>query len=143
MAQTLDQLKAKYQTVLDSIQKVGGHLENVNMEGDKLFIRAEVANEDLKNTVWNQIKQVDANYSDLTADIVVNSALQPPAQQAQAVGGTTQQRTYTVQPGDNLSKISEHFYGKASEYNKIFEANRDKLDNPDHIRAGMNLVIPG
>ena len=142
MAQTIDQLKAKYQSVLDAIQTAKAHLENVNMEGDKLFIRAEVATEDLKNTIWNQIKQVDASYSDLTADIKVNSALQAPAQQAQAVGSTASQRTYKVQPGDNLSKISQQFYGKASEYNKIFEANKDKLDNPDHIRAGMDLVIP-
>jgi nucleoid-associated protein YgaU len=141
MAQSLDQLKTKYQGVLGVIQQVNGHLENVNMDGDKLYIKAEVANEDLKNKIWNEIKQIDASYSDLVADIVVNSALQPPAQQAQAAGAPST-RTYTVKPGDSLSKISQEYYGKASEYNKIFEANKDKLDSPDHIRAGMTLTIP-
>ena len=142
MAQSLDQLKTKYQGALDAIQQVNGHLENVNMNGDKLYIKAEVNNEDLKNQIWNRIKQIDSSYSDLTADIEVNASVQAPAPQAQAAGATSGSRTYTVQAGDSLSKISQHYYGKASEYNKIFEANRDKLDNPDHIRAGMTLVIP-
>jgi hypothetical protein len=43
MAQTLDQLKQKYQSVID-LAKTSGHLQNVNMKGDKLFIRGEVAN---------------------------------------------------------------------------------------------------
>ncbi len=144
MAQTLDQLKAKYQNVLGVIQQVNGHLENVNMQGDKLYLKAEVANEDAKDKIWNQIKQIDPAYSDLTADITVNSALPQPAPQvqAQAAGSTQPQRTYQVQAGDSLSKIAQQFYGKATEYNKIFEANRDKLDNPDHVRAGQTLVIP-
>ncbi len=144
MAQSLDQLKTKYQAALGVIQQVNGHLENVNMEGDKLYIRAEVANEDLKNKIWTQIKQIDSSYSDLKADIRVNSSLQAPAAaQAQTVGAAQGgQRTYTVQSGDSLSKIAQQFYGKASEYNKIFEANRDQLDNPDHVHAGATLVIP-
>jgi LysM repeat protein len=125
------------------IQQVNGHLENVNMDGDKLYIHAEVANEDLKNQIWNQIKSIDSSYSDLVADITVNSSLQAPAKaQAQAVGSTAGNRTYQVQPGDNLSKISRQFYGNPNEYNKIFQANRDKMSDPDHIRPGMELVIP-
>ena len=41
MAQSLDQLKAKYQAVFTAIQQANGSLKNVNMEGDKLFVRAE------------------------------------------------------------------------------------------------------
>jgi nucleoid-associated protein YgaU len=148
MAQSLDQLKQKYQSVLDQIQKVNGSLKNVHIENDKLLIRAEVANDQLKNQVWDQIKRVDPSHSDLTADIIINSALQAPAAasssrstQAQTVGGGSV-RKYTVQPGDNLSKISQQFYGSANQYNKIFEANRDQLKNPDQIRAGQELVIP-
>lgn len=141
MAQTQDQLKAKYQNVLNAIQQVNGSLKNVNMEGEKLFIRAEVANEQLKDQVWNVIKQVDTSYSDLKADIVVNSSLTPSAAPTGTAAGA-QKRTYTVKPGDSLSKISEQFYGNAREYEKIFAANRDQLNDPDHIRAGMELVIP-
>jgi nucleoid-associated protein YgaU len=51
-------------------------------------------------------------------------------------------RTYTVQAGDSLSKIAQQFYGKAGEYNKIFEANRDKLSDPNKIQPGQVLNIP-
>ena len=59
--------------------KTSGHLENVNMQGDKLFIRAEVANQDIKNQIWNEIKKIDPQYADLTADVVINPSLQAPA----------------------------------------------------------------
>ena len=51
-------------------------------------------------------------------------------------------RTYTVVSGDNLSKIAKHFYGNANDWHKIFEANRDKLSNPDLIQPGQVLRIP-
>jgi LysM repeat protein len=142
MAQNQDQLKTKYQNVLNTVQQVQGSLKNVNMEGDKLFIRGEVGTEQQKNQVWDAIKQVDSNYGDLHADIVVNPALAPKTAAAGAGGAGSEQRTYTVQEGDSLSKIAEKFYGNASAYNKIFEANRDKLSDPNKVRAGAQLVIP-
>jgi nucleoid-associated protein YgaU len=144
MAQSQDQLKTKYQSVLNMVQQINGSMKNLNMEGDKLFIRAEVGSDQLKNQVWDTIKQVDPMYSDLHADIIVNPALAPKTAAAGAGGsGQSQEnRHYTVQPGDSLSKIAEKFYGNASAYNKIFEANRDKLSDPDHVRAGADLAIP-
>jgi len=138
MADRFEQLKTKYQSVLNFIQSQSVQLQNLNMEGDKLFIRASAPSAELKNRVWDQIKLVDPNYSDLIADI------QAPAAAAAAAGGpsTSAPRTYTVQPGDNLSKISKQFYGDPNKYMKIFEANKDKLSDPDKIRAGMDLLIP-
>ncbi|HEX5708193.1 MAG TPA: LysM peptidoglycan-binding domain-containing protein [Pyrinomonadaceae bacterium] len=52
------------------------------------------------------------------------------------------QVTYTVQSGDTLSKIAREYYGDSGQYQRIFEANRDKLDDPDEISAGQELVIP-
>jgi nucleoid-associated protein YgaU len=142
MAQNLEQLKQKYSSAI-SLAKNSGHLQNVNMEGDKLFVRAEVANEDIKNNIWNEIKKVDPQYSDLTADITINSSLPQPASAASNSGSDGgSERKYTVQSGDTLSAIAQRFYGKANEYGKIFEANKDKLKDPDHVRAGQELVIP-
>jgi nucleoid-associated protein YgaU len=136
--QRFEQLKMKYQSVINFIEAQNANLQNVNMEGDKLFIRASAPSQDVKNRIWDQIKLVDATYSDLTADI------QAPAAAAAVAGASpvTPLRTYTVQPGDSLSKISQHFYGNANQYMKIFEANRDKLPDPDKVRAGMELNIP-
>ena len=140
MADRFEQLKLKYQSVLNFIQSQGVQLQNLNMEGDKLLIRASAPSADLKNRVWDQIKLVDPSFSDLIADIQA-----PAAAAAAAAGGansTPVARTYTVQPGDNLSKISKQFYGDANKYMKIFEANKDKLTDPDKVRAGIELVIP-
>ncbi|MCK7478226.1 MAG: LysM peptidoglycan-binding domain-containing protein [Candidatus Moduliflexus flocculans] len=38
--------------------------------------------------------------------------------------------------------MAQRFYGKASLYPKIFEANRDILSNPDLIKVGQKLKIP-
>ena len=51
-------------------------------------------------------------------------------------------RTYIVQPGDTLWKISQEMYGSGGKYMKIFEANTSILDNPDQIRPGQELSIP-
>ena len=51
-------------------------------------------------------------------------------------------RTYTVQAGDSLSKISKQFYGDANKYMKIFEANKDKLTDPNKVNVGTELLIP-
>ena len=50
--------------------------------------------------------------------------------------------TYTVKSGDSLSKIAKNFYGDAMQYNKIFEANKDQISNPDLIQPGWVLKIP-
>jgi nucleoid-associated protein YgaU len=50
--------------------------------------------------------------------------------------------SYTVASGDTLSAIAERFYGNANDYMRIFEANRDKLNDPNLIHPGQELVIP-
>ena len=136
--QRFDQLKMKYQSVLNFMQTQNVQLQNLNMEGDKLFIRANAPSADIKNKVWDQIKLVDPNYADLTAQI------DAPAVAAAAAGGApvSGARTYTVQPGDNLSHISKHFYGDPNQYMKIVNANKETLPDPDKIKPGMELNIP-
>jgi nucleoid-associated protein YgaU len=51
-------------------------------------------------------------------------------------------RTYTVAPGDSLSKIAQHQYGNANLWSKIYEANKDTVKNPDLIHPGQQLIIP-
>ncbi|KAA0179702.1 peptidoglycan-binding protein LysM [Cupriavidus cauae] len=49
---------------------------------------------------------------------------------------------HTVAKGDTLSAIAQKYYGKASAYNAIFEANRPMLSHPDKIYPGQKLRIP-
>jgi len=52
------------------------------------------------------------------------------------------QRTYTVAAGDSLSKIAQREYGDASQWRRIFEANRNQIQDPDLIQPGQKLIIP-
>ena len=49
---------------------------------------------------------------------------------------------YTIVPGDTLSKIAKEYYGKASAYPRIFEANREVIQDPDLIFPGQKIRIP-
>ena len=124
MADLLAQLKQKYQPVLNTIQREGAELENLNLDGNQLFLKATAVSEASKNRIWDAIKQVDPNFADLKHDIEVRQGNQ----------------TYTVQPGDTLSKISKRFYGDPNKYPQIAKANH--LENPDQIKAGQQLLIP-
>ena len=140
----LEELKNKYQGALAAIQQKGVHLTHLHVQDNKLFIQGVAPSDQAKNEVWNQIKAADSTYSDVTCELSVDPSIAAaPAQAAAAsVGGASSSRTYKVQPGDTLSKIAKEFYGNANDYNRIFEANRDKLESPDKIRAGQELVIP-
>ena len=117
-------LKQKYQPVLDAIQKEGAELQNLNLDGNQLYLKATAVSEPSKNRIWDAIKAVDPNFSDLKHDIQAREGSQ----------------YYTVQAGDNLSKISKHFYGDANKYPQILKAN--SLEDPDKIKVGQQLLIP-
>ena len=61
---------------------------------------------------------------------------------ASSTAPETEKRTYTVKSGDTLSKIAKEHYGEASQWKRIYEANRDRIENPDLIQPGWTLTIP-
>ncbi len=139
--QRFNELKLKYQSVLNEIERDQVRLQNLHVQDNKLYIKGTAPSDDAKNKVWEQIKLVDSNNSnDLIADINVDSS----QTMAAAAGGGQGQggQTYTVKAGDSLSKISKQFYGDADEYMRIFYANQDKLRDPDKIQIGQELTIP-
>jgi nucleoid-associated protein YgaU len=123
----LNQLKQKYAPVVDTIQSFsaqGAKVDDVSLEGDKLLLKASVPSPVVANRVWDAIKKVDPTYSDLHHEI--------------ATTGDTQ--SYTIQSGDNLSKVSKHFYGDANKYQKIAQANG--IADANKIQAGQTITIP-
>ncbi|MEM6333472.1 MAG: LysM peptidoglycan-binding domain-containing protein, partial [Planctomycetota bacterium] len=62
---------------------------------------------------------------------------------AEAVEAPRAELRHTIQSGENLSSISQRYYGQAGRWRALFNANRDVLgNNPNAIRAGMVIVIP-
>jgi LysM repeat protein len=138
--QRFNELKGKYQSVLNIADQLQVQFQNLHVQDNKLFIRGIAPSEDAKNKFWDQIKLVDSNLSDITAEISVDESRAMGA----AAGGGGQQtgQTYTVKSGDTLSKISKQFYGDSNEYMRIFYANREQLNDPDKIQVGQQLAIP-
>jgi nucleoid-associated protein YgaU len=132
------ELKQKYQTVLNTADQQHVQFQNLHVQNNKLFIKGTAPTEEAKNKFWDQVKLVSPTQDDITADITVDSSRTMGA----AVGGVSGGQTYTVKPGDTLSKISKELYGDANEYMGIFYANRDKLNDPDKIQVGQQLTIP-
>jgi len=132
----LEQMKQKNAAVWKTAEQQQVRLSHVNIQDNKLLIQGVAPSEQAKNKVWDQIKVVNPNWAqELIVDISVDPTAQP------ATSGSAD-RTYTVQSGDTLGKISKQFYGNANEYMKIFEANRDLLSDPNKINPGQSLKIP-
>lgn len=49
---------------------------------------------------------------------------------------------YEIVSGDTLSAVAQKYYGKASAYMRIFEANREVIKDPDKIYPGQKIRIP-
>jgi nucleoid-associated protein YgaU len=141
--QEFEQLRNKYQPVLSVIQQQGVQLSNLHTENGKLVIVGTAPTQDAANKVWDQMKLFPNYQQELLADIkVTQTTPQVNVAAASAQGTTTTMNTYTVKAGDTLSKIANQFYGSSHEYMKIFNANQDKLSDPDKIFPGQVLNIP-
>lgn len=99
----------------------------------KLYWKGTVANTAIRDEIWNAIKTVPSWRDDIVADITVTG---------DEAAAPAESRTYTVQPGDTLSGIAKAQLGKASDYMKIFELNKDQLSDPDKIKPGQILRLP-
>ncbi len=139
--QRFNELKQKYQSVLNLADQQHIQFHNLHIQDNKLYIKGSAPSEEAKSKFWDQIKLVNPNTDDVTAEINVDSSR---AMGAAAGAGGSQGggETYTIKSGDTLSKISKQFYGNANEYMRIFYANRNKLNDPDKIQVGQQLVIP-
>ena len=65
-----------------------------------------------------------------------------PAPAGPAPAAPAAQRTYVVQSGDVLGRISDKVYGTSRHWRLILEANRDLIPNESRLRPGLELRIP-
>ena len=117
----------KYNSLIELAGTLGITDLDVNEGDGVLKIGGTAPSSAAKKQLWEEYATLDPDYR--SGDLVLN------IESAEGDSSTT----YTVQSGDSLSKIGSK-YGVS--WKSIFEANRDKLDNPDMIQPGQELAIP-
>jgi nucleoid-associated protein YgaU len=121
-------VKDKYADLLKLGESLNVKNPEVYEKEGKLIVKGTTEYQMEKDLLWDKIKTYPDYKTDLMADIRVEK--------------TDVYGYHTVQPGDTLSTIAKNCLGNASLYPKIFEANKDILDNPDMIKVGQKLTIP-
>jgi nucleoid-associated protein YgaU len=123
-------LQEKYQAILE-LANQNGTTYNLSEAEGVLHIDGNAPSEEAKQQLWDKYNEIDPDYK--SGDLMLNITVGADA----AAGGGG--HTYTVEAGDNLSKIGEK-YGIT--WQQIYEANKDTISNPDLIHPGQELKIP-
>jgi nucleoid-associated protein YgaU len=119
-------LTEKYQSVIDLANSLGVSGLTVTEGEGVLHIEGAANSAEDKQALWDAYAGIDPEYR--SGDLVLNISAPEAAV-----------NTYTIQAGDNLSKIGAK-YGVS--WQAIFEANRDTIKDPDKIFPGQEIVIP-
>lgn len=123
--------------------KVKTHLEKYNfdlsgikfsVEGDAVTVSGEAKNIHEKQRILTTAGNVDG-VSSVNDRLTLKEALKIDIPDLAKT-------MYTVKSGDSLSKIAKEVYGDGKAYQKIFEANKPMLSDPDKIYPGQVLYIP-
>jgi LysM repeat protein len=123
-------VQEKYQALLELANQNGTTYSLSEADG-VLHIDGNAPSEEAKQQIWDKYNEIDPDYR--SGDLVLNITVGADA----AAGGGG--HTYTVEAGDNLTKIGEK-YGLT--WQQVFEANKDQISNPDLIHPGQELKIP-
>jgi nucleoid-associated protein YgaU len=122
-------VKAKYQSVLNLGESLNIANGDVTEENGVLKITGTAKTQYEKDLLWDSIKVAGGeNPADIMANI--------------EVADTSVYARHTVKSGESLGKIAKQYYGNASKYQAIFEANTGILKSPDVIHPDQELVIP-
>ena len=123
-------VQEKYQTLLELANQNGTSYTLSEADG-VLHVDGTAPSDEAKQQLWDEYNRIDPDYR--SGDLILNIN----AGGAAAGGGG--EHTYTVEAGDNLSKIGQK-YGIT--WQQIYEANRDTIKDPDMIHPGQELKIP-
>ncbi|HXF43731.1 MAG TPA: LysM peptidoglycan-binding domain-containing protein [Pyrinomonadaceae bacterium] len=121
-------VQEKYQSLLELANQNGTSYELSEGENGTLIITGTAPNAEAKQQLWDEYNRIDPDFK--SGDLILNIST---AESSQSV------HTYTVEPGDNLTKIGKK-YGIT--WKSIWDANRDILKDPDKIYPGQELKIP-
>lgn len=143
-------------TVLSSLQSLHHSGKYVKYSGRNIVKNAIIETFDTghPNTITGgcsfnmTIKEIRVANSAYTAPTVSSSSgsgvntKKPTQNGTQQVQSNTSSKYYTVKKGDCLWNIAKAYYGDGSKFTKIYQANKDKIKNPNLIYPGQVFLIP-
>ena len=126
------------QKVKDHVAKFGFDVSELTfaVDDDKVTISGTAKNWEEKSKIYTAAGNVEG------IDGVTDSMIVKVVEAQEVAPVQVEAKYYTVESGDSLSKIAKEIYGNANDYNKIFEANKPMLSDPDKIYPGQVLVLP-
>ena len=127
-AEAAENIKAHLEVMLSGIRNVA-----VTYDDGVATISGECDNQDVKNRAIMIAGDVQGVEKVVADDLI---APEPTPQEA------PKEDYYTIKSGDTLGAIAQQFYGKASAYTRIFEANKDIISDPNKIYPGQTIRIP-
>ena len=108
------------------------------LSGDSVVPRAEAVR--LRNENLNLHKELEARSATFRSAPDKSRAREiKPGKTASTKSGG---RTYIVQSGDTLASISRKFYKSSARWEKILNANKESIHNPENLKVGQSLIIP-
>ena len=118
--------------------------EQVDTENTLNMIKVEVPSQEAAATTPGGPGKQWGTASTPTPHPTATASAAPPstAPTATRADGPAAERIHVVEKGDTLSALSKKYYGRASDYMKIYDANTDMLKDPDKIYPGQRLKIP-
>jgi LysM repeat protein len=119
-------LKDKYAKLTDFAQSSGVQNLSVTEQNNVLYVNGS-ATSSVKDRIWAIYNEIDPDMR--AGDLVLDIQVIP--------GG---EEIYEVKAGDSLSKIATKYPGMT--WQKIFEANKDVIKDPNLIHPGQKLKIP-
>src|SRR5207247_10344395 len=108
------ELRGRYKYAIETAKGFGKYGSAEERDG-KLYFKGTVQTQEQANKIWDAIKTIPTWQQDVVADIKAAGG------GAAAPGATT----YTVKPGDTLSKIAREQHGRANGYMHVLSASRD------------------
>jgi LysM repeat protein len=111
----------------------------VSMES---YTTTEQANEGFDLKVSIKLKQYRSFGTKVVKVVSENKASVEPVRETTNSPAPKKEATYTVKSGDCLWNIAKKYYGDGSKYKLIYEANKDKVQNPNLIYPNQVLTIP-
>ena len=113
---------------------------------EKVKINSAITQNKVK--VQDQVVGLEASTSTLKSNEVVSNVIsidekpQPISGRVEVPKLSIEFRIKTVQPGSTLWAIAKERYGSGIEYHKVFEANKERIRDPDLIYPGQVFEIP-